>query len=120
MSLDSDIMMDTMTHINDLPNELLNHIFSFLTDKQLFVIESVCKKWKNLANKAMERIIEFYPKDFCNAFDGQIYYNSYFLVTSYEINDNNIETLKVILTKCPKIKHFYLFETLIKGNNSLI
>ena len=113
MASNSDMMVDTMIHMNDLPNELINHILSFLSDKELFIIESVSKKWKSLANKAMERITEFNAKDFGNAF--RVKDNFW-----YEINDNNIDTLKAILTKCPRIKYFNLECTLINGNNNFI
>ena len=109
MASDSDIMVGTIIHINDLPNELLNDILSFLSDEQLFVIESVCKRWKNLANKAMERITELNPNNFRSTFDKSH--------LSYIIDDSNIDTFKVILTKCPNIKYFDLHNTLIKGNN---
>ena len=113
MASHSDMMMDTMIDMNDLPNELMSHILSFLSDKELFIIESVSTKWKSLANKAMERITEFNMKNFGDAFEVDD-------VFCYEINDNNIDTLKVILTKCPNIKYFDWKYTLINGNINLI
>ena len=110
----------------DNPNTI--NIFENFIDMKFYYLigennESVCqkwKKWKKCVDKSMEiRINEFYTSIFGNAFRVKPYQskNDIFL---YEINDKNIDTLKVILTKFPKIKHFYLLETLIKGNNILI
>ena len=110
-------------HINDLCCDLLIYLFSFLPNKQIFMIECVSKKWKKCVNKLMKRRItelNFICQDFSgyfkikqpNVFDHHEHENCRHFI----IDDNNIEILKVILSKC-SIKHFKLFSTFVSVNN---
>ena len=101
--------------INDLSFDLLKYIFEFLPDKHLFVIESVCTRWQKCVNKLLGQKqvllrLDQYSSKFENQDDGQ----------RVIIDDNNIEILKKILTKCSDIKQLDLSDTKVTGNNNLI
>ena len=85
--------------INDLSIDLLKYIFSFLSDKQLFMIESVCKKWQICARKLLE------TKNYLHELD---YYGTKFFdpekTHPFLVDDNNFEILKNILMKYQNIK----------------
>ena len=112
-------------HINNLPSDLLSYLFEFLPFKQLFIIESVCTKWKLCATKTINgkealslkidlngrKLFEIYAQ-FPNRITGPVY--------RFIIDDNNIDILKKILTKCPNIKSIDFQSTLVTGKNNLI
>ena len=41
-------------HINDFPNELLCHLLTYLSDKQLLISESICKKWQECVRQVLD------------------------------------------------------------------
>ena len=41
-------MASKATSLNDLPNEILEEIYSHFGLEDLFIIAKVCEKWKNL------------------------------------------------------------------------
>ena len=102
-----------MVDINDLDYDLLTYLLTFLSNKQLFQIESVCWKWKKCVNKIMKRITEFHAVNFGSFFrTNQRYEGSW----QYIIHHHNIDKLKIILSKCNQIKHIDFSETFITGN----
>lgn len=103
-------------HINDLCCDLLTYLFNFLPNKQLFVIEFVCKKWKVSANRLMKkRITELNLDDYGRYFqiDTLKDYTSWWCT----IDDNNINYVYTILSKCPNIKHLDLVGTFVSVNH---
>ena len=106
--------------INDLPSDLLSYLFEFLPFKQLFIIESVCLKWKLCLNKTMKNkttLNLLFDLKGTNLFE---IYGPHKNSLEYVIDDNNIDILKIILTKCPNIKSMNVHSTLVTGNNNLI
>ena len=102
-------------HIDDLPLEMLELILSFLDDKQLFLVERVSKKWQKRVLKMLKKEktlkkLDYYSKKFKDDPSGR--WNI--------INDNNIDILKKILSKCPDIKILDLSCTNVTGNNNLL
>ena len=100
-------------HINDLPFELLENILGFLEDKQQFQVERVSIKWQKCVLKLFElkktlKRLDHYSEKF-KLSDGYVI-----------IDNNNIEILKKILSKCPNIKELNLSWTLMTGDNNLI
>lgn len=87
-------------HIDDLPVEMLEHILGFLDDKQLFGVERVGENWlktvkRLLGMKRTLKRLDDYSKKFKDPSHG------YSLI----INDDNIDILKKILSKCSNIKY---------------
>lgn len=110
----------------DLLNcDLLTYLLDFLTDYELFEIESVNKKWQKCVRKlltrriaefprtllfelAFERILSNYPEDFEEIF---------------VIDDINIHIAKSILSRCQNVKYLnFGYSTIISTfeNNLLI
>ena len=85
--------------IDDLSTDLLKYIFSFLPDKQIFMIESVCKKWQICARKLLETKNHLHELD---------YYGTKFFdpkkTHPFLVDDNNFEILNNILMKYQHIK----------------
>lgn len=104
-------------HINDLSFDILKYIFSFLDDKQQFIIEVVCSKWQKcvlrlLQEKTTLKRLNYYSKKFICEPD-----HPWINRGLRKIDDSNIDILKKILYKCNKIKHLELFRTKVTGNN---
>ena len=111
--------LNMSVHINDLCCDLLIYLLSFLPSKQIFMIECVSKKWKKCVDKLMERRIT--ELDF---FNKEWNYGRYFLKNKlslsfpyYIIDHNNIDHLKVVLSKYSNIKHFSLSNIIVSVNN---
>ena len=102
-------------NINDLSYDLLKYILGFLSDKQLFLVERVCSKWqkcvlKLLAQKETLKRLDHYSLEFIKPS----------IAIEIIINDDNIEILKKILSKCKNIKALDLSYTHVIGKNNLI
>ena len=106
-----------MTQINNLCDDLLSYLFDFLSDKYLYRIEMVCKRWQILVRNLLSKKVSLNRVD---------YYGSKFI--TYEphgnwqfiIDDNNIDILKNILLKCSNIEQVNLHRTLVTGKNNLL
>ena len=104
-------------HINDLPCELLEKIFSFLPfDHRLFRLELVCQKWKSSISLLLIMKIELQT---LNHFGNKFKINQPFFTGYSKIDDHNIDIVKKILSKCPNIKYLNLERTHIYGSNNL-
>lgn len=104
--------------INNLPEEVVVKILNFLSIKELFMIENVNLKWQKcvlelLAQKQTLKRLDEYSKKF------QYKELSVGIKISF-IDDNNIDILKSILTKCTGIQHLDLRYTILTGNNNLL
>ena len=84
--------------INDLSTDLLKYIFSFLSDKQLFMIESVCKKWQICVRKLLETKNDIHLNDYYTE-------SHYFDDDQLLVDDEKFEILKNILMKYQNIKN---------------
>lgn len=103
-------------HIDDLLYDLLEYILEFLPEKQLFIVERVSRKWQKCVLKLLEKKKNLKRLDgYSDRFKHRSTINVYKI-----INDDNIDILKKILTKCPNIKTLNLSYTRVTGNNILI
>ena len=106
-----------MIGINDLPSDLLSYLFEFLSDKQIFQIECVCRKWQIFVRKTLEKKFKLkklidYSKKFLDIDGG---------AKSFEFLDQtNINILEMILKKCPNIQSIDLSSTHIRGKSTLL
>lgn len=91
-------------HINDLPNEILCHLFEFLPKKNLFQIEIVCQKWKYCVRKLLLEI---------EVLEDIVYWKN----DAGEYKD--APNLESILVKCQNINKLCLGHTTLE-NNSLV
>lgn len=102
-------------NINDLSSDLLKYILNFLSDKQLFLVESVCTKWQKCVRKLLDqkeslKRLDHYSHKFVKT-------EKFWFGIRIVINDNNINILKNILSKCYNIKHLNLWRTDVDGNS---
>ena len=99
--------------IDDLATELVEYILDFLEEKEWFIVESVSRNWQKcvrnlLAEKKILKKLTYYSHKFKK---------SYKYGQRIIIDDNNIDILKIILTKCPNIKHLDFAWTDVNGKN---
>ena len=95
-------------NIDDLSFDLLKYIMEFLSLKQLFIVESVSKKWQKCARKTMQQIKSLEKlKHISDEFH-------------YGIDHNNIDIFNCIATKCPNIKQLDLSSTKLTGDNIFV
>lgn len=85
---------------SELSFDLTKYICSFLSDKELFQIERVSKKFQKsilslLAKKESLKSLDYYSSKFKNRRKK----------TKFIIDDKNIDILKNILKKYPNLKH---------------
>lgn len=107
--------------INNLPSDLLSYLFSFLSNQQLFIIEIVCKKWQFCVRKTLERVTTFDCRDYGYAFRvNHVNRDEFEFYPKFLIDDNNLNILKSVLSRCNKIKEFDLSETYLIGINALM
>ena len=108
-------------NINDLPDEILCNVFTFLTTKQLFQIKIICHKWEDCAREVIDKRITtlifdtdvWGEKITVNKTEGSI-------TIPYLIDENNIDTIKNLLTKCTYIRTVNLNGLRITGKGNLV
>ena len=99
---------------SELSFDLTKYIFSFLSEKELFQIERVSKKFQKcilflLAKKKSLKSLDYYSSKFKNHKKER-----------FIIDDKNIDILKNILKKYPNLKHIDLSNTNVIGDGNLI
>lgn len=111
--------MSVHKDMNNFPDELLLHLFKFVSSNQLVQLEIMNQQWKDCAGEVIAKRIT----DLRRQIDGNLKHFSLSkssLLVPRKINKNHYSIVKNILSKCTNIKAMYLWGISVSGKYFLV
>ncbi len=93
-------------HIDELPSEMIKHIFSFLNISDLRVIENVCRKWNLISQEESLYLSKLsFLSNTIRKLSNQIFFKAWLIMST---TNENVEEIKNIIIRSPLDIHHFL------------